>query len=297
MTRKRLDEAAREGLLIADGAMGTQLHARGLEPGAPGELWNVERPQEVAAVHRAYHQAGARVILTNTFGGSRWKLETAGLGGRVTELNRAAAELAREAAGEAAWVLGDVGPTGRFMAPLGAESFEDFVAGFREQVEALVAGGVDGVIVETMSDLQEARAALEAAKAVTDLPVVVAMTFSPDQDGADFHTVMGVGVEDSVRALQDAGADLVGSNCGVGSQVMARIIERMAEVATVPIVAKPNAGLPRLEAGRTVYDETPEQFARVLAGLTEVGARILGGCCGTTPEHIRALGAAAAQGV
>ena len=297
MTRKRLDEAAREGLLIADGAMGTQLDARGLEPGAPGELWNVERPREVAAVHRSYLDAGARVILTNTLGGSRWKLEVAGLGDRVAELNRVAAELAREAAGEQAWVLGDVGPTGRFMAPLGAESFEDFVAVFREQVEALVAGGVDAIIVETMSDLQEARAALEAAKTVADLPVVVTMTFTPDRVGGDFHTVMGVGVEEAVGALEEAGADLVGSNCGVGTEVMAGIIERVVGVATVPVVAKPNAGLPRLEAGRTVYDEAPEQFARVLAGLTGVGARILGGCCGTTPEHIRALVRAVGEGV
>ena len=296
MARKRLDEAARDGVLIADGAMGTELQARGLEPGAPGELWNVERPEEVTAIHRSYLEAGARIILTNTFGGSRWKLETAGLAGRVVEVNRAAAELARKVAGEGAWVLGDVGPTGRFMAPLGTDTFEDFVAVFTEQVEALMAGGVDAVMVETMSDLQEARAALQAAKAVGDLPVVVTMTFTPDQVGGDFHTVMGVGVEEAVGVLQEAGADLVGSNCGVGTEAMAQIVERMSAVATVPVVAKPNAGLPRLEAGHTVYDETPEQFARTLANLTGVGARVLGGCCGTTPEHIHAL-ASAVRGV
>jgi len=179
------------------------------------------------------------------------------------------------------------------MAPLGTDRFEDFVAVFTTQVEALAAGGVDAVMVETMSDLQEARAALQAAHAVGDLPVAVTMTFTPDQAGGDFHTVMGVGVEEAVAALQEAGADLVGSNCGVGTEVMARIVERMSAVATVPIVAKPNAGLPRLEGGRTVYDETPEQFARTLAQVAGVGARILGGCCGTTPAYIRALASAA----
>lgn len=293
MSRKRLDEAAREGLLIADGAMGTQLQARGLEPGAPGELWNLERPEEVQAVHRGYLEAGARVVLTNTFGGSRWKLERAGLAGRVAEVNRAGAVVAREAAGEEAWVLGDVGPTGRFVAPLGTDAFEDFVTVFREQVEALVAGGVDGILVETMSDLAEARAALEAAKSATDLAVAVTMTFEPDRTGGGFHTVMGVGPRQAAEVLQEAGADLVGSNCGVGAEAMVEVIRGMAPATSVPLVAKPNAGLPRLEAGRTVYEETPEQFARVLGSLLGVGVRLLGGCCGTTPAHIRALASAA----
>lgn len=293
MPRERLDEAARKGLIIADGAMGTQLQARGLEPGSAGERWNLERPEQVLAVHRSYVEAGARVLLTNTFGGSRWKLERAGLAGQAAEVNRAGARLAREAAGEEVWVLGDVGPTGRLMAPLGTDTFEDFVAVFREQVEALVAGGVDGILVETMSDLEEARAALEAARSVTDLPVAVTMTFEPDRAGDGFHTVMGVEPEQAVRVLQESGADLVGSNCGVGARAMVGVIERMASAASVPLVAKPNAGLPRLEAGRTVYDEPPEEFARVVEALFEAGARVLGGCCGTTPEHVRALVSAA----
>jgi 5-methyltetrahydrofolate--homocysteine methyltransferase len=284
-----LDEAARRGVLVADGAMGTQLQARGLEPGAPGELWNLERPQDVVAVHRAYREAGARVLLTNSFGGSRWKLQLAGLEERVAEVNRAAGQLARQAAGEDVWVLGDIGPTGRFMAPLGADSFADFVNIFTEQAEALVAGGVDGIIVETMAALEEARAALQAAKSVTGLPVAVTMTFTPDRSGNSFHTVMGVSVEEAVGALQEAGADLVGSNCGVGSEAMVSIIERMAAVAAVPLLAKPNAGLPRLEAGRTVYDESAQRFAQNGAAVVAAGATVLGGCCGTTPEHIRAL--------
>lgn len=289
MGRERLDEAARRGVLVADGAMGTQLQARGLEPGAPGELWNLERPQDVVAVHRAYREAGARVLLTNSFGGSRWKLQLAGLEERVAEVNRAAGQLARQAAGEDVWVLGDIGPTGRFMAPLGADSFADFVNIFTEQAEALVAGGVDGIIVETMAALEEARAALQAAKSVTGLPVAVTMTFTPDRSGDGFHTVMGVSAEDAVATLQQAGADLVGSNCGVGSEAMVSIIERMAAVAAVPLLAKPNAGLPRLEAGRTVYDESAQRFAQNGAAVVAAGATVLGGCCGTTPEHIRAL--------
>ena len=273
MGRERLDEAARRAVLIADGAMGTQLQAGGLAPGAPGELWVLERPQDVVAIHRAYREAGARVLLTNSFGGSRWKLQLAGLEERVAEVNRVAGELARQAAGEDAWVLGDIGPTGRFMAPLGTETFADFVTVFTEQAEALVAGGVDGIIVETMTALEEARAALQAAKSVTDLPVAVAMTFTPDRSGEGFHTVMGVSAEEAVAALQEAGADIVGSNCGVGSEAMVRILARMAAVATVPLLAKPNAGVPRLEAGRTVYDETPERFARNGAALVAAGGR------------------------
>lgn len=292
MTRERLDEAARRGVLIADGAMGTQLQARGLAPGAPGELWNLERPQDVVAIHRAYREAGARVLLTNSFGGSRWKLQLAGLEERVVEVNRLAGELARQAAGEDGWVLGDIGPTGRFVAPLGTDSFADFVTIFTEQAEALVAGGVDGIIVETMTALDEARAALEAAQSVTDLPVAVTMTFTPDRSGEGFHTVMGVSAEEAVATLQQAGADLVGSNCGVGSEAMVSIIKRMAAVAAVPLLAKPNAGLPRLEGGRTVYDETPQRFAQNGVAVVAAGAGVLGGCCGTTPDHIRALAAA-----
>jgi len=292
MGRERLDEAARRAVLIADGAMGTQLQARGLEPGAPGELWNLQRPEDVVAIHRAYREAGAHVLLTNSFGGSRWKLQLAGLEERVAEVNRVAGELARQAAGEGAWVLGDIGPTGRFMAPLGTETFADFVAIFTEQAEALVAGGVDGIIVETMTAVEEARAALQAAKSVTNLPVAVTMSFTPDRSGGGFHTVMGVNAEEAVATLQEAGADLVGSNCGVGSDAMVRIIERMAAVAAVPLLAKPNAGVPRLEGGRTVYDENPERFARSGAALVAAGAGVVGGCCGTTPGHIRALTAA-----
>jgi len=287
--RTRLDEAARRRVLIADGAMGTQLQARGLDPGSPGELWNAERPGVVAGVHHSYVEAGAEIILTNTFGGSRWKLAAAGLGDRVAELNRAGAELAREAVGGEVWILGDVGPTGRFVAPLGTDSFDDFVAVFSEQVAALLEGGVDAILIETMADLQEAKAALQAAKAATGIPVAVTTTFNPDAGGASFHTVMGVGVEEAVRALIGAGADLVGSNCGVGTEAMARIVAEMAPRADVPVIAKPNAGLPRLRQGRTVYDETPEVFARAGAELVRAGARVVGGCCGTTPEHIRRL--------
>jgi 5-methyltetrahydrofolate--homocysteine methyltransferase len=179
---------------------------------------------------------------------------------------------------------------------LGTDTFADFVDVFIEQVEALVAGGVDGIIVETMTALEEARAALEAAKSVTGLPVAVTLTFTPDRSGQGFHTVMGVSVEEAVAALQEAGADLVGSNCGVGSEAMVSILARMAPLAAVPLLAKPNAGVPRLEGGRTVYDETPERFARNGAALVRAGAAIVGGCCGTTPEHIRALVLATREG-
>ncbi len=277
-------------VLIADGAWGTQLAERGLEPGEPPESWVLSRPDEVRDVAARYVEAGAEIVLTNTFGGSRLKLARGGLDESVAELNRRAVELSKEAADGRALVFASVGPTGEFMAPLGTISEEEMVAVFAEQIAAMVEGGTDGILIETMTDLDETKAALAAAKARFDGPVVTSMTF--DRGPAGYATMMGVTPQQAAKELQEAGADVVGSNCGHGIENIVEVARLMRPATDLPLWCKPNAGLPRLVDGRTVFDETPEQMVAHFGELVEAGAQIIGGCCGTTPNHIRALVAA-----
>ena len=279
-----------KAVLIADGALGTELAKRGLEPGQPPELWNAERPDAVEAIARGYVDAGSDIVLTNTFGGSRFKLARPGLEERTGELNRVGAELARRAAGGRALVFASIGPTGEFMAPLGLKPKDDFIACFAEQIAACVEGGVDGIILETMTDLGETLAALEAARQVCSLPVVASMTFA--RGPAGFATVMGVRPEDGARELDAAGADVVGANCGSGIDHMVEVARLLRSGTARPLWIKPNAGVPELIGGKTVFRETPEEMASRVGELIEAGANIIGGCCGTTPEHIRAIIAA-----
>lgn len=282
-----------QGPLIADGAMGTQLAARGLPPGACGLLWNVERPEDVLAIHRDYVQAGATVLLTNTFGGSRWALERHGLAGRLEELNRAGAALARQAIRDApdhaaGLVLGDIGPTGELPEPYGTRPIEEFEAVFAEQAAALA--DTDAIIVETMIAVEECAAAVRAARAATKLPVIASLAFDYNPRRDAFFTAMGVSPQAMVAALTEAGADLLGVNCGtIDITQMARLVAILAGIASMPNVAKPNAGRPELRAGRTRYGQAPEDFAAGGPALVAAGARIVGGCCGTTPAHIAAL--------
>lgn len=287
MSSRFLDELERR-VVVLDGAMGTELSLRGLEAGACGALWNVERPDDVASIHKAYLDAGADAVLTNTFGASRPKLDYYELGDRTAEINRAAAALARKVAGNR-FVLGDVGPTGVFIAPLGETTFDEMVSIFREQTAALVEGGADAIIVETMSDLQEVKAAITATNDVCDLPVVAGMTFARDASGTDFHTMMGVGIEQATITMMEAGADVVGTNCGGDIEQAVKIIERMASVVDVPLFAEPNAGMPRLAGERTVFDETPEHIAQRVPEVLNWGVRLIGSCCGTTPAHTAAI--------
>lgn len=275
------------GIAIADGAWGTQLAAHGLEPGEAPESWVVHQPDAVRAVAQSYVDAGAEIVLTDTFGGSRFKLAKCQLEDRVDEINRRAAELSKDAAGEAALVFASIGPTGEFMEPLGTVSEAEMIEVFTEQVRALVAGGADGLLIETMTDLGEAKAALTAALEHFDGPVVTSMTF--DRGPAGYATMMGVKPEQAAEELQEAGADVIGSNCGHGIANMIEVIDLMAPATDLPIWAKPNAGMPQLVKGQTVFNETPEEMAAHFGDLVEAGARIIGGCCGTTPEHIRAL--------
>ncbi len=275
-------------ILIADGGWGTELFKHGLSPGDAPEVWNVDHPDGVRAVAISYVKAGADIILTNTFGGNPLKLTKVGLGLRTAEINRLGAEISKEAAAnEGALVFGSIGPTGELMKPLGTATEPEMMNCFLEQAKALVAGGVDGIVIETMTDLAEAKAALRAARESTSLPVVLSMTYDKKRRG--YATMMGVRPEQAVRELERAGADIVGANCGAGMDDMIEVARLMRLTTSLPIWCKPNAGLPEFVDGNTIYRETPEKMASQLRAIVEAGASIVGGCCGTTPAHIHAL--------
>ena len=274
--------------LLADGAMGTMLMAAGLEHGEAPEGWNTSHPERVRAVHRSYIQAGSHIILTNSFGGSRFRLGQYGLQDRVTELNRAAAELVRAEASAAPRPIavgGSIGPSGELFEPLGTLTFGAARDAFAEQAAALSEGGVDVLWIETMSDLQEVRAAVEGARAVCDLPLVTTMTF--DTHG---HTMMGVSPVQALEALRELGPVALGGNCGNGPAEIEGVIKAMhAADPTVTLVAKSNAGLPKYVNDVLTYSGTPEVMARHALHVHSLGAKIIGACCGSTPEHVRAM--------
>ena len=273
--------------VVFDGAMGTMLQAEGLSPGDCPELWNVERPMTVQKIHRAYFEAGAQVVTTNTFGANGVKLAAFGLQGRTHDLNYQGARLAKEIAPPEGLVAGSVAPTGEFLQPLGQLSFSELVEIYKEQIFALAEGGVDLICIETMSDVEEVAAAIQAARAVCRLPVVATMTFSLDAIG--FRTIMGISPEVAVTRLKREGADVVGSNCGQGMEEMILLMRVMRALTSLPLIAQPNAGLPQLSEGKVIYPQTPEDFARKVPELLRTGVNVIGGCCGSTPEHIRLL--------
>ena len=278
--------------LCCDGAMGTQLFARGLSSGQCGMTWNLDRPADVRAIHQAYRDAGCELITTNSFGGSRFALAPHGLAGRVADLNRAAAQVARAAAGDHAWVLADVGPFGDFLEPAGDVTADELRAAFRDQIAALLAGGADAVLVETMSDPAEAVVGVEAARECDPrVPVIVTFAFQKTAAG-EFRTMMGTTAAEAVRQAVAAGADIVGTNCGISLSLddYAVLAGQLAAAAgKTPVIVQPNAGSPRTENGQTVYDASPEAMAAAALHLLAAGVRVVGGCCGTTPAHLAAM--------
>jgi len=271
--------------------MGTQLMALGLAPGACGMLWNLERPEAVQSIHQAYRTAGCRLITTNSFGGSRTALALHGAAERVVEFNRAAAELAQAAAGPDGWVLGDVGPFGGFLEPLGEMTPEELEGIFSEQIAALASGGADAILIETMVDPAEVAVALNAAaQVVPDLPRIVTFAFQGTTPGT-FRTLMGTSPELAVESAREAGAQIVGANCGTGlgfDDYLALARQLVAAADGMPVILQPNAGAPRMDGDCCHYDATPAEFAAALAELRAAGVRIVGGCCGTTPDHLAA---------
>lgn len=275
---------------IFDGAIGTMLQNAGLKPGACPELLNIEQPETVRKIHKAYVDAGSTIIETNTFGASALKLEHYGLADRVEEINIAAVKIVREAAQGKAKIAGSMGPTGRFIAPLGDLDFEDAYDTYHEQASALAKGGADYIIIETSIDIQEMRAALLAAKDACSLPIICQLSYS--EDG---RTVTGTDPETAAITLDALGADIIGVNCSLGPEQLVPIVAKLAANTMKPISVQPNAGMPRLENGKTIFPMSPEDFGIWAPKLIAAGASYIGGCCGTTPAHIAAIAQASAH--
>jgi len=314
VAKASLKEKIKQGLLLLDGAMGTQLIAGNIEAGKCSDYLNIESPDIVSNIHKAYLQAGSDAVLTNTFGANKIALARHGLAEQVEKINIAGAKIARqsilrplrtakdEAAGEQKYVLGDIGPSGDFLKPLGNLEPQNLKDAFVRQAEALLAGGVDGFIIETMTALDEITIAIEAVKSVCGgLPVFASFAF--DRAGGDYRTMMGVDVESAVSKALSLGADAVGFNCGTATldeyvelaQKFVSAIEALeksrgtSHESRVTILAEPNAGKPELIDGKAVYKVSPEDFASAMEKIHSLGVNIIGGCCGTTPAHIEAI--------
>ena len=284
MTHSLIAKLIEKGPVLIDGAWGTQLQSQGLPSGEGSDPWNLTHPEAVEAVARSYVEAGSQIILTNTFQASRYPLERSGFADQVYEINRAGAAISKKAAQGSAWVFASMGPTGK-MVMMGEVSEEDLFEAFREQVKGLLEGGADAIVIETMGDPVEAKVAVRAAKE-SGLPVVACMCF--DSGKNHDRTLMGTTPEQAVEELTSAGADVVGANCGQGIEDYLAICERFRAATDLPIWIKANAGLPEIVDGQAVYTTSPSQFAATIPKMIQAGANFVGGCCGTTPEFIRA---------
>ena len=281
-----LTRLSHDGPLISDGATGTYLQNRGLEPGGCPEEFNASQPEIVRGMAAAYFEAGSEMVLTNSFGGNRFMLKKYGYGDQVHRFNKLAAQHARQTVGENCYVVGSIGPTGEFVAPLGEVSQEEMLEAFAEQASALAEGGADAIVAETMTAVEEATLAVQAAKA-TGLPAMATMVF--DKGPRGFFTMMGVSPEQAVSELHAAGADVVGTNCGNGIENMLVLSHILLKLTDRPLLVHSNAGIPKLVGLNVVYDEKPKWMAQRFRQMAEMGIKIIGGCCGTTPDHIREL--------
>jgi 5-methyltetrahydrofolate--homocysteine methyltransferase len=292
LTTERLQDVIRSRPLLGDGAMGTQLMLAGLEQGNCGEAWNLSHPERVLGIQRRYAEAGSDCILTNTFGGSRIMLNRHGNSGKVAEINRAGVEIAREAfGGRPGYVIGDIGPFGGLMEPYGDFTEEDVRSAFGEQAKALVDAGADAIIIETQTSLEELLLGLEAARAAGAACIIGSLAYDVTLDGSTFRTMMGVNPERAAEFMEEHGADIVALNCGTGMDMerARQAVLRYRKVTDLPVMVQPNAGVPKLVQMKVIYDETPEQMAGGVVPLLEAGANLIGACCGSTPDHIRAF--------
>jgi 5-methyltetrahydrofolate--homocysteine methyltransferase len=286
---KKITERVHTGkILVSDGAWGTFLHAKGLGSSECPEKWNIDRPEDVMDIALSYLEAGADMIETNSFGANSFKLKHYNLSNQVTELNEAAAAISRKAAGPAKIVLGSVGPTGKILM-MGDVTEEEIYLSFKDQVIALEKGGADAIIIETMSDLEEAKLAIKAAKENTSCEIICTMTFERTVNG-EYRSMMGVSPTEMVQQLIPEGLDIIGANCGNGIKGMVEIVKEIRSVnQDIPVLVHANAGMPVYQDGRTYFPESPEQTAGFVKEIVDAGVNIIGGCCGTTPEHIRQI--------
>jgi len=289
MSRPTLLEALRERVLLADGAMGTQIQQAGLESGGCGEAWNLDHPERVLAIQRRYAEAGSDILLSHTFGACRIMLKRHGEDQRTVEINRAAVRIAREALAGRGYVLGDIGPFGGLMEPYGDVAAADVERAFKEQARALVEGGADGIIIETQTAFEELAIGIAAAKEAGAAVVIGSIAFDKMVEEDDVRTMMGVSPEQAAQFMAEQGCDVAALNCGTGIDMAmaARIVARYRATCGLPVMAQPNAGQPVLEDMKVVYKETPEEMGAGLPALLAAGPRIVGGCCGSTPDHIR----------
>jgi 5-methyltetrahydrofolate--homocysteine methyltransferase len=289
---ERLQDVIRRRPLLGDGAMGTQLMLAGLEQGNCGEAWNLTHPEKVLAIQRRYAEAGSECILTNTFGGSRIMLHRHGHAENVVEINRAGVAIARQAfGGRAGYVLGDIGPFGGLMEPYGDFTQAEVREAFQQQARALVDAGADAILIETQTSLEELALGILAAKQAGAACVIGSMAYDVTLDGSTFRTMMGVDPERAAECMEQLGADIVALNCGTGMDMerARQAVVRYKRVTGLPVMAQPNAGQPKLVEMKVTYDETPQQMVRGVAPLLEAGVNILGACCGSSPDHIRAF--------